>query len=164
MLKADERKNEDGKKTLQEGIEQLKIDTRRYARKQRKWIMNRFLGRTDRQVCSSVYYTCHSSSNKFLQVPPVYALDSTHVEQWHSNVSNPAFEIINSYLNGTDCTIQALPLVTRESLPNSMDDSFFCETCQRVFVGNHQWNIHRKSTKHKKMVERRTKSVKSKGA
>lgn len=84
----------------------------------------------------------------------MYALDSTNVEEWLNNVSEPSTEIIESFVNGTQCRINSLPLVARESLPNSMDESFFCEVCQRVFVGQYQWNIHRKSIRHKKMVER----------
>lgn len=52
MLKPDQQESEDGLKTLQEGIEQLKLVTRRYARKQKKWIINRILGRNDRKVCN----------------------------------------------------------------------------------------------------------------
>lgn len=50
MLTPEHQNTEDGKRILQEGIEQLKLVTRRYARKQKKWIINRFLGRSDRQV------------------------------------------------------------------------------------------------------------------
>lgn len=50
MLTSEQQNTEDGKQTLQDGIEQLKIATRRYAKKQKKWIVNRFLGRSDRQV------------------------------------------------------------------------------------------------------------------
>lgn len=50
MLDDEVRSTAEGQKRLQEGISQLKMVTRRYARKQRKWIVNRFLGRDDRQV------------------------------------------------------------------------------------------------------------------
>lgn len=40
----------EGRKKLSDSIEQLKMVTRRYARKQRKWIVNRFLARNDRKV------------------------------------------------------------------------------------------------------------------
>lgn len=50
MMNAEQRNTNEGISALQEGINQLKIATRRYARKQKKWIINRFLGRNDRQV------------------------------------------------------------------------------------------------------------------
>jgi len=39
-----------GKKLLQQGIDDLKLVTRRYAKKQNKWVMNRLIRRGDRQV------------------------------------------------------------------------------------------------------------------
>lgn len=38
------------KKLLQQGIDDLKLVTRRYAKKQDKWVMNRLIRRDDRQV------------------------------------------------------------------------------------------------------------------
>lgn len=39
-----------GKKLLQQGIDDLKLITRRYSKKQNKWVMNRLIRRGDRQV------------------------------------------------------------------------------------------------------------------
>lgn len=39
-----------GKKLLQQGIDDLKLVTRRYAKRQDKWVMNRLIRRGDRQV------------------------------------------------------------------------------------------------------------------
>lgn len=43
MLSDAEKYSETGKQIFQTGLEELKIATRRYARKQVKWIRNRFL-------------------------------------------------------------------------------------------------------------------------
>lgn len=55
LLKSNERASELGKKLFNESVVNLKIATRRYARKQFRWITNRFLSRADRQVsiCNS---------------------------------------------------------------------------------------------------------------
>lgn len=50
MMDAEQQNTKEGISALQEGINQLRIATKRYARKQKKWISNRFLGRNDRQV------------------------------------------------------------------------------------------------------------------
>lgn len=50
LLPEEERKSEKGKKLLGQCVEMLKLVTRRYARKQTKWTVNRFLARKDRQV------------------------------------------------------------------------------------------------------------------
>lgn len=39
-----------GQELLQKGIDDLKMVTKRYARRQEKWIRNRLLRRSDRQV------------------------------------------------------------------------------------------------------------------
>ncbi|KAG5888368.1 hypothetical protein JTB14_033505 [Gonioctena quinquepunctata] len=142
MLNGEERDTEDGLKKLNEGIDQLKMVTRRYARKQKKWISNRFLGRTDRQV------------------PPIYGLDTSDVSQWDEKVSRTAIEIVESYITGTACHHKELPKQTSNSFPNSDDITHTCEVCARIFVGDFQWANHLKSNRHKKMLESRHKKGK----
>lgn len=54
ILSEEEQNSETGKKIFQASVEQLKTVTRRYAKKQKKWIKNRFLSETGRQV--SLHY------------------------------------------------------------------------------------------------------------
>ncbi|XP_024937608.1 tRNA dimethylallyltransferase isoform X2 [Cephus cinctus] len=49
ILPKEQRESETGKKLLQQGIDDLKLVTRRYARKQQRWVLNRFVRRADRQ-------------------------------------------------------------------------------------------------------------------
>ena len=58
------------------GIEQLQLVTRQYARKQVKWMRQRFL---------------HANRSR----PDVFMLDSTNYpENWNKEVYNPAVEIV----------------------------------------------------------------------
>lgn len=50
ILNEEDRKSDAGNKLFTEGVKQMKIVTRRYARRQKKWIEIRFLGRLDREV------------------------------------------------------------------------------------------------------------------
>lgn len=50
ILDKEKLNSEEGTKFLEQGVNDLKMVTRRYARKQIKWVSNRFLGRPDRQV------------------------------------------------------------------------------------------------------------------
>ncbi|XP_061937659.1 tRNA dimethylallyltransferase isoform X2 [Apis cerana] len=52
VLPEEEKREKKGQELLQRGIDDLKIVTKRYAKKQRKWVMNRLLRRSDRQVQS----------------------------------------------------------------------------------------------------------------
>lgn len=98
-----------------------------------------------------------NKSDGTLQVPPVYGLDTTNVTDWDVSVYQSAVEIIESYINGTSCTQKQLPVVKTQSSPNAVDETYSCEVCKRVFVGQFQWNIHRRSNKHKRMLERKNK-------
>lgn len=50
VLPSSEQTSETGKMMLEQGVEALKVRTRRYARQQIKWIRKRFLQQPDRQV------------------------------------------------------------------------------------------------------------------
>lgn len=45
-----ETESDNGKRIFNQCIDQLKLVTRRYSRRQIKWTVNRFLGRDDREV------------------------------------------------------------------------------------------------------------------
>lgn len=92
-----------------------------------------------------------------MQVPSVYGLDTTDVSNWTTNVEKPAVDIIESFLNNSDCKYEPLPLKPLSDITStqSEDDTYVCEICDRIFVGTFQWNKHKISTKHKKMVHRK---------
>lgn len=83
----------------------------------------------------------------------MYGLDTTDVSNWNRNVMEPAVEIVKGYINEGIVTQKPIPLRDVEIYPNALDDTFVCEVCNRVFVGQLQWNIHRKSNKHKKVLQ-----------
>ncbi|EEZ99485.2 tRNA dimethylallyltransferase isoform X1 [Tribolium castaneum] len=142
-MSEEEKNSENGQLSLQKCIEDLKLVTRRYARKQNKWTRNRFLGRRDREV------------------PPMYGLDVTNLDKWEENVTKPAIEIIQSFINQSECKYQPLPVEpVATSVPNSEDDTNFCDICERIFVGSLQWREHLRSNRHKKMIERRNRLLK----
>uniref|UniRef100_A0A6M2DLA0 Putative trna delta2-isopentenylpyrophosphate transferase n=1 Tax=Xenopsylla cheopis TaxID=163159 RepID=A0A6M2DLA0_XENCH len=123
-------------KLLKECLDNLKLVTRRYARKQNRWVRNRFLGYKDRQV------------------PPVYALDTSDPSKWNEMVRDPAFHIIESYISDTEPNLKPLEQVFN---PNSSEDvdpeiTHYCEICERIFIGDFQWQLHQKSNKHKKVA------------
>lgn len=161
-LNEEERRSENGQKLFNEGVEYLKLVTRRYARKQNRWTLNRFLGRTDRKVCciidESLFFNLQLCL--LLQVPPLYALDTTDVSNWNINVTVPAFKLVQSFLDNVECDIKPLAKMSSNSKPNAEDVSYNCEVCDRVFVGQFQWQVHLKSNKHKKRLEHRNKEEK----
>ncbi|XP_066152413.1 tRNA dimethylallyltransferase isoform X2 [Euwallacea fornicatus] len=146
MMSDSQRESEEGQKILKQALDQLKIVTRRFSRKQTKWTMNRFLGRRDREI------------------PAIYGLNTTDISNWSENVTQPAVHILESYISGTKCNIDPLPFRNTISVPNTLDETFVCEVCDRIFVGTLQWTIHIKSRRHRTVLERKKKQSSEKNS
>ncbi|KAJ7105757.1 tRNA isopentenyltransferase [Mycena crocata] len=73
-------------KAFAEAIENMKVSTRQYARKQISWIRNKLL-------------PAIHSTNGHEVTTPVYLLDATDVDEWISYVRDPAVRIGREFLN-----------------------------------------------------------------
>lgn len=122
----------EGYKSLLACLEELKLVTRRYSKKQQKWVRNRFLGSETREI------------------PQIYPLDTSDVSRWQELVYMPAEETILSYINEEEIKLQPMPKVKRLGEGLNEETSNYCEICKRTFVGELQWQLHLKSNKHKK--------------
>lgn len=136
ILSEEDRSSPKGEKFLEEGISALKMATRRYSRKQLKWIKNRFLRKPDREV------------------PPMFALNATDPSQWDKNVLEPAFKIVESLINKTPLPEGIAPLSNEIPLDNNIQETIRCEICQRTCVGTLQFKDHLLSKKHLKVKNR----------
>nr|BCT26318.1 isopentenyl transferase [Euura sp. 'Pontania] len=139
ILSKEDRESDKGKKLLEEGIEDLKLRTRRYARKQQRWVTNRFIKRGDRQT------------------PPIYLLDSTDVGKWEENVFAPAVSIIDDKISGKTPSREPLNSNRIEKAVHSdmsTAESHYCKTCRRVLIGDYQWKAHMEGRKHQRMVNK----------
>ncbi|XP_071873478.1 tRNA dimethylallyltransferase isoform X2 [Bombus fervidus] len=139
VLPEDEKQEKKGQKLLRQGIDDLKMVTKRYAKKQEKWIRNRLVRRSDRQV------------------PPIYTLDCTNLDQWNSHVYEPAVAIIEAVLRGEKPIQKPLnETVENEKVSDSSNEErHYCDICDRIFIGHHQWNCHMGSTKHERTLKRK---------
>ncbi|XP_049300474.1 tRNA dimethylallyltransferase [Anopheles funestus] len=128
-----------GLQQLEDCLEYLKLVTRRYARRQLQWIRNRFLCDTGREV------------------PPIYALDTTDIKRWQVKVSDNAVAIIDAVLDGRSSPFPCVPKMECNRVRTQQPErTFHCETCQRVFIGEHQWQIHIRSKKHRKVTKHKS--------
>lgn len=121
-----------------EGVEALKMATKRYARKQNKWVRNRFLKRPGDNV------------------PPVYGLDVTDVSKWEESVLNPALQILDSLSKGEEPSIQ--PIRMLEVVQRNKRSHHMCEPCDKVIIGDLEWTAHLKSKKHQGHVRKKRRS------
>ncbi|XP_057562374.1 tRNA dimethylallyltransferase isoform X3 [Hippopotamus amphibius kiboko] len=119
----------------QAGIEALKQVTKRYARKQNRWIKNRFLSRPGPSV------------------PPVYGLEVSDVSKWEESVLEPALGIVRSFIQGHT------PTATPVNMPSSETENkrsyHMCDLCDRIIIGDRQWAAHMKSKSHLHQLKKR---------
>ena len=102
------------------------------------------------KVCGLLYYDFVT----FHQVPPVYGLDATDPHVWNEHVLGPAVKIVESYLQGQKPDgVEPLPVIER-SVKNDLKIQH-CDVCDRIFIGDIQWNDHLKSKKHRRMLKRK---------
>ncbi|XP_070968683.1 tRNA dimethylallyltransferase [Oncorhynchus clarkii lewisi] len=120
-----------------QGVENLKMATRRYARKQNKWVRNRFLKRPGDNV------------------PAVYGLDVTDVSQWEETVLSPALLILDSLTKGERPTVE--PMRVEGAGKRNKRSRHTCELCDKVIIGDLEWTAHLKSKKHHYHVRKRRK-------
>ncbi|KAJ4928490.1 hypothetical protein JOQ06_016282 [Pogonophryne albipinna] len=120
------------------GIEALKIATRRYARKQNKWVRNRFLKRPGDNV------------------PLVFGLEVTDVSRWEETVLNPALQILDSLSKGEEPAIQPIRVQGEEQRNKRCRNT--CDLCDKIIIGDLQWTAHLKSKKHHHHVRKKRKT------
>ncbi|XP_023138785.2 tRNA dimethylallyltransferase isoform X2 [Amphiprion ocellaris] len=137
-LTAPESSTQQEKDTLRDkGIEALKIATRRYARKQNKWVRNRFLKRPGDNV------------------PSVFGLDVTDVSRWEETVLNPALQILDSLRKGEEPAIA--PIRVQGAELRNKRSYHTCDLCDKVIIGDLEWTAHLKSKKHHYHVRKKRK-------
>ncbi|XP_055585598.1 tRNA dimethylallyltransferase [Uranotaenia lowii] len=133
----------EGLPLLRRCLDNLKMVTQRYSRKQTKWINHRFLGCSRREV------------------PPIYALDTSDVSRWDERVLDPASRILEAAIAGTACPIDPLPKLENPREGLNEETSFHCAICNRTFVGQYQWQLHLNSNRHKKCLASRNKKART---
>eukprot|EP00063_Salmo_salar_P066890 XP_014041725.1 PREDICTED: tRNA dimethylallyltransferase, mitochondrial-like [Salmo salar] len=130
---------QEARETLRnQGVENLKMATRRYARKQNKWVRNRFLKRPGDNV------------------PAVYGLDVTDLSQWEETVLSPALLILDRLTKGERPTVE--PMRVEGAGKRNKRSRHTCELCDKVIIGDLEWTAHLKSKKHHYHVRKRRKS------
>ncbi|XP_036888418.1 tRNA dimethylallyltransferase isoform X3 [Sturnira hondurensis] len=120
---------------LKKGIEALKQVTKRYARKQNRWVKNRFLSRPGPSV------------------PPVYGLDVSDVSKWEESVLEPALEIVQSFIQGRKPA--AVPVRVPHNDTENKRSYHMCDLCDRIIIGDREWAAHVKSKSHLHQLKKR---------
>ncbi|ELV12388.1 tRNA dimethylallyltransferase, mitochondrial [Tupaia chinensis] len=109
---------------LKKGIEALKQVTKRYARKQNRWVKNRFLSRPGPNV------------------PPVYGLEVSDISKWKESVLEPALDIVQSFIQAS-INLGHKPTAAPMKMPYNATENkrsyHMCDLCDRVIIGDREW-------------------------
>ncbi|KAH9516385.1 tRNA dimethylallyltransferase [Dermatophagoides farinae] len=153
VMNKEERLSYDGQLKLGHGILMLKQRTRSYVNKQIKWIRRRFL-----------------ISENIREVPNVYRLDTTNLNEWNEKVRDHAIRIVDHCLRA-----QSKPL-EREKIHSLLDElairrmasnddsnadqsetfisgQFYCDLCQVQISGGKSYKEHLQSKKHRYQIK-----------
>jgi tRNA dimethylallyltransferase len=123
-------KVEESPDLFQKCVEAMKCATRRYARKQVRWVKNRFLGRP-------------STSS-----PDVYSLDATDLGRWGHNVLEKALTIVESFRS--EQKVPHAPLERVLTSAGGKHSNHKCTVCNgRVIIGDQNWEAHLRSRSHR---------------
>ena len=87
----------------------------------------------------------------------MYGLDATDVTEWNEKVRDVAFRVVDSFgsdeaaeMAGRECP---KPLPVAETSSREKQTSFHCPLCDKVTVGQRQWQEHLGSNRHRKLVK-----------
>lgn len=131
------------KRLLEDCLYDMKVQTRKYAKKQMKVIRNRMIEATDRQV------------------PPIFLLDSSKPEEWNEVVRDKAFQILHSFMTQQSFPIDLQPLNNLPQTHKNIDRKTIkrCDICDKVLQGDQQWAAHVSSKGHKALSKMKTKEL-----
>lgn len=130
----------DALKLLEDCLDELRLHTKQYSKRQIKWVRNRL-------VCTKGRF-----------VPPVYELDSTNAEtNWHEDVFSKAEHIIQSYIDNVESSISPAEKKEHPASNLNMHVTHLCDVCNRRFVGDLDYNAHLNSNIHKKTAAKQRK-------
>lgn len=131
-------------KILQGAIESVKASTRRYAKRQNRFVRIRFAKPL-------------KSAGK---LDSLFLLDCTALEKWESAVAQPARDLVQSFLTGSplpepktlsDMASRTLSMIEEDDSENGRE-ARRCEICDKVLMSEKEWQGHLASRSHKKIL------------
>ncbi len=134
---------------LAASVEQTKVATRQYSKRQIRWIRLKLLAAL-------------SNANALRSL---YLLDGSNLTKWSDSVSKPAIELVSQYLAGeelpapTDMSPIAHELLTPKQTYELCDQRDLwirqvCGLCNMTAVAEEQWMKHIKSRSHRRAVKK----------
>lgn len=136
-------------KLRMQGLNDMKVATRRYANYQTKWIRLKQIPLLKEQGPTAMEH--------------LYLVDSTDVSQFQKKVVEPAADVTARFLSGearpspTDVSDLAREVLTKsaEPPPKETPCQRTCEVCQVVLVTEQAWKRHIGGTAHRRVMKKK---------
>ncbi|CAD6185751.1 unnamed protein product [Caenorhabditis auriculariae] len=131
-LEPEKRESPEGMKLFDQGCEDVKLHTRQYSVRQRRWFVSRLLRRRGEN---------RMESTKMVDTSDKETIIST------------GLDVVESWLSGTDF---------REEPPSQGEDGhdanqlIRCEVCDKLIAGKNNWQKHLNGKPHRAIVKRRS--------
>ncbi|KAL3315135.1 tRNA dimethylallyltransferase [Cichlidogyrus casuarinus] len=159
-LSKEMRESENGARVFRDCVQDMKLSTIRYAKRQRRWVLNRFIRRPEEGSCKIFKLDVTSTIDQVIKKEPFQAT-------WERDILVPCFQVINKNF---DCNLpvpdsaSSVPepvtilsdhaAIIDKALPTDMDiqePPFICTVCNnRHFYDKNSFISHITSKKHKK--------------
>ena len=128
----------------QEGIEAVRASTRRYAKRQNRFVRIRLANAMEAAG----------------RLDQLFLLDCTDLMQWHTAVRQPAEMLVTAFLSGNELPgadslsklAEKLFSQLGERNGETVRQARTCEVCNKILMTEKEWNGHLASRSHKKLV------------
>ncbi|CAI2348679.1 unnamed protein product [Caenorhabditis sp. 36 PRJEB53466] len=132
-MDASDRESPDGNKLFKQGCDDVKLHTRQYARKQRRWYLSRLLKRSDGDR--------RMASTKMLDTSD------------KSKIISDGMEIVDGWMGGLDMFEEVATDPGQVLKGSEANILLSCEVCEMTISGRNNWEKHMNGKKHKHKVK-----------
>ncbi|RMZ86146.1 hypothetical protein DV737_g263, partial [Chaetothyriales sp. CBS 132003] len=139
-------------KLAADGIEGVKAGTRQYAKRQNRYIRNRFA----------------SALRQAGALDKLFLIDSTDISRWGETAVPQSEKLVLAFLEGrqlpdaamlSDLASATFARITKQDDWRSTRVAHYCETCEKTLMGDKEWERHITSRSHKNVIQSQRKKA-----
>ncbi|RMZ83656.1 hypothetical protein DV738_g986, partial [Chaetothyriales sp. CBS 135597] len=139
-------------KSVADGIEGVKAGTRQYAKRQNRYIRNRFA----------------SALRQTQALDRLFLIDSTDISRWSETVVPQSEKLVSAFLDGrqlpdaatlSDLAGATFARITKQDDWRSTRVAHHCEICDKTLMGAKEWERHVTSRSHKTIIQSQRKKA-----
>ncbi|RMZ87230.1 hypothetical protein DV736_g5549, partial [Chaetothyriales sp. CBS 134916] len=139
-------------KLATDSIEGVKAGTRQYAKRQNRYIRNRFA----------------SALRQAGALDRLFLIDSTDISHWSETAVPQSEKLVSAFLEGrqlpdaatlSDLASTTFARITTQDDWRSTRVAHYCDTCEKTLMGDKEWERHVTSRSHKNIIQSQRKKA-----